>query len=359
MKLTLRGRVLVAIIIVVTLSGFAYGARGLNAVAVPGIVVLGFSAFQIYDLTRPKIDRDFLERAQRGETIRVRILLESASSLPAHVHEGVGPGLAAEGNEWHITLDREELEYDLLLRRRGTRSVGPLTIDVRDIFGLVSRTYQYRSGDSFFGSRSSRRHIRRSLLVRPRIYPLAGPAQAAILGLYGSIGDARDEFDYLRSYRRGDPLKDIHWKSSAKYPDEDFVVKEFTADQDTDTVVIAAESAKSTVDTMADATASITAGLLRTEVDFVLYTPVRQIDAEEDDAYDQIMDHLAEMKSGSFDEGVRQEADLVIRGDGQTVWVTLGGRRYEFRDLIGGTEVPLPPSSPSESETTAIEETAT
>lgn len=358
MRLTRRGRVLIVVLALVTVSGFAYGARGLNAIAIPGIVVLGVSVYQLYDHRRPETARELPRRAQRGETVRVRVTIDSESSLPAHVQEGVGEGLAARGNEWYVTLDRGDLDYDLTLLRRGERSVGPLSIEVRDVFGLLSRIYEYRDGGSFFSGRRSRDGTRRGLLVRPRVYPLAGPAQAAIIGLYGSIGDDRQEFDYLRSYQRGDPLQDIHWKSSAKHPDEDFVVKEFTADEDSDSVTIGAEAREASVDVMADATASIVADLLNAEVEFVLVTPTRRFESEDDDAREQIMDHLAQVGAGSLDADVRDEADLRIVGDAETVWVEIEGRRHRFRELVGGIEEPLPDPTQVDGGAGAAEESA-
>src|SRR4051812_30729313 len=70
-----------------------------------------------------------------------------------------------------------------------------------------------------------------SLLVLPKRYPLPHfpfPGltryQRGGVALAGSVGES-EEFVSLREYRRGDPLRHIHWKSSAKA--SELIVKEF------------------------------------------------------------------------------------------------------------------------------------
>lgn len=70
-----------------------------------------------------------------------------------------------------------------------------------------------------------------SLLVLPKRYsiphfPLPGFTryQRGGVALAGSVGES-EEFVSLREYRRGDPLRHIHWKSSAKA--SELIVKEF------------------------------------------------------------------------------------------------------------------------------------
>ena len=61
-------------------------------------------------------------------------------------------------------------------------------------------------------------------LLRPIALPGASKYQQGGVALAGSVGES-EEFVSLREYRRGDPLRHIHWKSSAKAGEP--VVKEF------------------------------------------------------------------------------------------------------------------------------------
>ena len=89
---------------------------------------------------------------------------------------------------------------------RGRYPIGPLTLRVRDPFGLVERTRRYRATDE--------------LIVYPAIETLPGSVQ---LGRHQGSGASRsrrlfnagDEFHTMRDYVDGDDLRQVHWPSTA------------------------------------------------------------------------------------------------------------------------------------------------
>jgi uncharacterized protein (DUF58 family) len=101
-----------------------------------------------------------------------------------------------------------EIRIDAIARRRGHVHLRGLTLARTDPLGLVRALRPVAAPDS--------------LLVLPRRYPLpaltlpgARRYQPGGIALASSVGDS-EEFVSLREYRPGDPLKRIHWRSSAR-----------------------------------------------------------------------------------------------------------------------------------------------
>ena len=101
-----------------------------------------------------------------------------------------------------------EIRVDALARRRGRVRFRALTLARTELLGLVRALRPVPAPDT--------------LLVLPRCYPLPSLAlpgarryQPGGIALASSVGDS-EEFISLREYRPGDPLKRIHWRSSAR-----------------------------------------------------------------------------------------------------------------------------------------------
>jgi len=114
---------------------------------------------------------------------------------PRFVLEGIGHG-------W-----RRHVTYQVRSDVRGHYEIGPMSVRVTDPFGLVEL------GRAF--------HTTGSLTVTPRTVPLtAGP----LGGSWTGSGDNRPrafatgsaEDVTVREYRRGDDLRRVHWRSSAR-----------------------------------------------------------------------------------------------------------------------------------------------
>jgi uncharacterized protein (DUF58 family) len=114
---------------------------------------------------------------------------------PRFVLEGIGHG-------W-----RRHVTYSVRSDVRGHFEVGPMTVRVTDPFGLIEL------GRAF--------HTTASLTVTPRTVPLPG---ILLGGAWTGSGDNRPrsfatgsaEDVTVREYRRGDDLRRVHWRSSAR-----------------------------------------------------------------------------------------------------------------------------------------------
>lgn len=118
----------------------------------------------------------------------------------ADAGEAVLPVIAPEG--------RASTELELLPLRRGVLQFEGVTIARPDPLGLMRSFVRVTA--------------RQSVLVLPRRYPLPPLAlpgamkyQQGGVAMASNVGQS-DEFVALRDYRRGDPLRHIHWRSWAK-----------------------------------------------------------------------------------------------------------------------------------------------
>lgn len=316
--------VVVLLILSSILLGAGFGARGLNAIAAPALVALIAAVVQVKRFDRPRVDREHPPRAHRGETFTVRLHFSTATPFSARVHDTVDEHLVASGNDQETTVRDRTIRYEVEARTRGEHGFGPITITARDVLGLVTDTYRYETTDT--------------VLVRPNVHLLAGPRREDLVWLYGGRGDERGEFDQLRYYERGDPVRDIHWKSSAKQPDEDLVVLEFTAEEGSNAVQLAAAARPGHGDEMADAAASIAVYLLNIGVRVGVVTPEGRIDPGEGNSQrERVLDHLARASTGDISDRDRRLSQVVVWASPDGVSISLEGREVPFVDLAGRT----------------------
>jgi uncharacterized protein (DUF58 family) len=110
-----------------------------------------------------------------------------------------------------------EIPMQLIARKRGKLHLDGLSFAVADPFGLC---------------RSFSKHAApQSVLILPKRYPVprlqlggASQYQPGGVALASAVGES-EEFLSTREYRRGDPLRHIHWKSTSRTGK--LIVKEF------------------------------------------------------------------------------------------------------------------------------------
>ncbi len=214
--LTHRGRWLLAGGAALLVAGALLGERPVVQVAVFTLVLPVVSAAMVArERFRPAVARTVAPaRLRRGESAEVSLEITSAGRgtgatwlLTEQLPPALGPdqrftvtGLAA--------ARRTAVRYRLVPGRRGRYALGPLRSRAVDPFGLVERS---NPGDGTA-----------SLLVVPRVQPLgaAGPLDG-----HGGEGSRRSiavhgEDDVsIREYRRGDDLRKVHWRATARTGD--------------------------------------------------------------------------------------------------------------------------------------------
>jgi uncharacterized protein (DUF58 family) len=141
-------------------------------------------------------------RLENVSRLRTAILLAedvtpySLGSRPRFVLDEIEPG------------GSRELSYQIRSDTRGKFTIGPLRVRVADAFGLVeiSRSFSTTS----------------TLVVTPKIYPL--PRAAAPSSWLGegdggmrTISAIGEDDAAPRAYQPGDPLRRVHWRSTARY----------------------------------------------------------------------------------------------------------------------------------------------
>jgi uncharacterized protein (DUF58 family) len=119
--------------------------------------------------------------------------------------------------------------YRLRLMHRGRHVLGPLSISTRFPLGLVERGLTVARTDS--------------ILVYPRVGRLTvgwtqrmQHATDLVPQMAPRSGPFHDEFHKLREYRRGDDLRAIHWKTSARR--NELMVREFRESRDRQLIVL-------------------------------------------------------------------------------------------------------------------------
>jgi uncharacterized protein (DUF58 family) len=314
MRPTRRAVALVAVCAVAVWLAATFGARSLNAVVVPVLVALVGSIVQLRLADRPRVHRNHPEPGFPDEARSVEIDIETDDPLTARITDRIGDGLRAEFSSVARSLPIT-IEYDIELEDRGEHRLGPLTLTLTDVFGLLTREFQYSK--------------RTPVLVYPTTYPLAGAADA--LGGPEEVVDERESFDELREYVRGDSLRDVHWKSSAKR--DDLVVMEFDSTTDMTGLTVAAEATTGHADEMASAAASVATHLLDAGVAVALLLPDGRVEqAGGEPQREQVLRALARAGPGRVEAS---ETDIHVFADAGGTHVTVEDREIPFDRLAG------------------------
>jgi uncharacterized protein (DUF58 family) len=214
--LTLRGRAFLAAGISAILCAVLLGQSTLVRV---GVLLVALPLVTAYAVGRARYKLSLVRTVSpqvvpAGQPARVRLSLRNDGRMPTgalRIEEqvpyalGSRPRFVLEGTEhgWRGSVD-----YPVRAETRGRYELGPMTVRVGDPFGLVELTRAFRTTSP--------------LIVTPRTVPLPGiPLSASLTG----SGDQRPraftggsaEDVTVREYRRGDDLRRVHWRSSARF----------------------------------------------------------------------------------------------------------------------------------------------
>ena len=213
--LTLRGRAMLAagvsaLVCAVALGGTTLVRVGVLLLALPVLTAWAVSRSR-YRLALSRTIAPQVVAAGQPATVALRLrndgrMPTGALRLEEQVPYALGsrPRFVVERIEhgWHRQVD-----YPVRAETRGHYELGPMSVRVGDPFGLVELTRTFQSTTP--------------LIVTPRTVPL--PSLPLEAGQTGS-GDHRPrafaggsaEDVTVRDYRRGDDLRRVHWRSSAR-----------------------------------------------------------------------------------------------------------------------------------------------
>jgi uncharacterized protein (DUF58 family) len=320
MRLTTRGWVAASLVGLAVVLAWAFGERSLNAVAAPTLAALVVAGVLVYRAAPPTVEYDLPRPGFPGEQRHIRFDVDGDGL--ATVRHSLPPGLTTQAVDATVTLPRT-FELPVTLETRGVYEVGPPDIRQRDPLGLVER----RVGIDTAGT----------MLVYPQVYTLA---DATLGGLFADRTTAeRQEFDRLREYVPGDPLRNVHWKSSAKH--DDFLVMEFSPTERTESVSIAATADQGRADRMADATATVALAALDAGLSVELVVPDGHIPSGVGDTHrENLLRLLARTGHGTVEPSRRETADVVVDAGESSTVVELPGdaNRRSFDSLVTGRE---------------------
>lgn len=340
MRPTLRGLTALAIVALAFAASWHAGPRSLNAVVAPLVVVfvVGVAVVALY--SRPAVDRASIEPGFPGDRRPVSITLERGGSTGATIRDRIGDGLTAvEGSEpvFETTLEAgRRLTYEVDLERRGVHEVGPLTIAVTDVFGLVTRRFDLEETTT--------------VLVYPQVASLgSGIRRDLRASLERTAGggpnheDGREEFDHVREYRRGDPLGDVHWKASAKRPDGEMLVTERVSAGSVGSITVALEGVSEdgnydetggTVDHLASTAAAVVDECLEAGIRVGLVAGEdRRAPGTGPEHYRDLLAVLARWDGAGLEGGARGDADVVVRATESGPVVAVDGAELRTDDV--------------------------
>lgn len=214
-SLTGRGRLLFVLGPLLALTALTLGDRDLGRLAVL-LIALPLLSAAATSRSRDRLRSERSLSAARipaGDTVQVRIRINNESRVPSGVLLAEDTLPTAFGGRPRFVVDRLRplggvtVDYPIRCELRGRYRVGPLTVRLRDPFGLSERTRAFQAGDD--------------LVVTPVVVPL--PA-VPLAGEWAGLGDttrrsvatAGEDDAATREYRLGDDLRRVHWRSTAR-----------------------------------------------------------------------------------------------------------------------------------------------
>jgi uncharacterized protein (DUF58 family) len=213
--LTTRGRSFLAAAAAAGISAIILGERDLLRVAVL-LAALPLLAAAYVGRSRYKLacTRSLDPgRAPVGSSARVILRLQNMSRLPTGTLLLEDRLPYALGSRPRVVLERlgahqaSSVAYTVRADVRGRYPIGPLVIRLTDPFGLCELTRSFPSVDK--------------LIVIPQVVTLP---TVRLAGEYAGTGDSRarsvavhgEDDAATREYRRGDDLRRVHWRSTAR-----------------------------------------------------------------------------------------------------------------------------------------------
>lgn len=319
MTLTRRGWATLVLACGAVAVAVSFGQPALNAVAAPAFGALAYAAVSLWRTAPPTATVADVAPGYPDETRSIEIDLAGSGVLRVR-HEwpaGLdGPAIDA------IASPPASVETEVTLAGRGVYDLGELTVWRRDPLGLVQSPAAV--------------DLDATVVVYPQVYRTAGGSALSPL-LADDHRVERQAFDALREYRPGDPLRQIHWKSSAKR--DDFLVTEFAPDRRTRTLTIAGDADPGHDDELATVVGTVALQALRAGLDVGVRVPDEEVPVGSGDAHRaNLLGVLARVGHGSVPPSAHAEADVSVRATREGTSVAAGGQQFGADRLLDGAD---------------------
>jgi len=302
-QLTRRGRVVVVLVVALVVLGWQYGPRALNAVAAPAVAALVVGAVTVWRADCRRVEVNSPRPGVSGDTRHVVADVDGTGLATVGLELGDGARVTDTGANPETTVSLPAtVEWTVELSRRGVYDIG-LTVQLHGPLGLVDRRVEPA--------------VDADLAVYPRRYELARPAVAT--GGLTRSEVASQEFERIREYRPGDPLRRVDWKSSAKHGD--LHVVEFASREGRRSVTIAGVAAEGMADEMSQTVATLAESALDSGLDVGVVVPEGRCAPDSGPAHREQLLRLLARTGPSTDTDRRtavspdiaeREADIVV-----------------------------------------------
>lgn len=314
---TRRGIGLLAVAVAAAALAVGFGPRSLGAVVVPAAVALAAGVVQALLAPRPTVERILPPDGHAGRESTVVLGFDVDDPYPATVDDRLPSAVSTADLPAETVLGRDPVRYRVRLERRGRHRVGPATVRSTDALGLVAGTRTVGEAED--------ENENENVLVYPPVRPLPTAAAARLRSrVAGDARTERDEFDGLREYVRGDALRNLNWKVSAKR--DDLIVTKYVGARPERTVTVAVGGDPGDDDEMAAAAASVVSALHELGVVVSLRTPDGELEATPDDR-DRALAHLATVGPGAVPS---VDAPVVVEASGGTARIAVDGVETTF-----------------------------
>lgn len=205
-----------------------------------------------------RVSRAAPAAGDQGQVVTIRLHAENPTGIPRinlSVRDLLPEGLTALVEKplpLHLPAHRDDTAiYQLRLARRGAHQIKQIEVESADLLG--------------FAAARIRLPLVSSILVYPRtvelshdLLPLDRGGGSAPIEASREKGEGSGFFG-IREYRPGDPLRHVHWRTTARL--DRLAVIEWEAEQSTDTLLIIDTSPDSILDLTAGTTLDLAAGL--------------------------------------------------------------------------------------------------
>ncbi|WP_330631307.1 DUF58 domain-containing protein [Halocatena halophila] len=310
MNVTRRGWVVICSGVLAMVAGGMHGARTLDAIAVPALVLVVLAFGWVLSLDKPTVERVVPDPAPVGTTHEMKLRVTSGGLVS--IHEELS---GTEPTSVDQPIDTETwVSYPITYVRRGRHTVGPLHVTVSDPLELFTRTFRYTIADP--------------ILVYPQLSPVSPPPSLSALASTSGVIE-RQEFERLREHVPGESLSSVDWKTSAKH-DDLFVVEYSHSESGGVTLVAEGVGNRQNVDAMARAVASLVAYLRTQGVSVTVVLPNGTVSTDQTAFFQRLLFVLATTSPGRVSTAALESADLSVVGRRGTAMVTVDGKEFPF-----------------------------